>query len=120
MTVEDEAQIILESLISKAFDSCYPITRSFADIPNRPCIYAVKHRVEGLLYIGRARNTAERFRGGHKAFLWAWLDRYDPDDVRLSFHPIAASQSLTLSSELETIILHASEPPYNVRYPARE
>jgi hypothetical protein len=120
MTLESEARGILDRLTSQAFEDCYPITRSFADIPNKPCLYAVKHQVYGLLYIGRTQNTPERFRGGHKAFLWAWLDHYDADDVRLSFYPLTANQSVELSSDLEALILRASEPPYNVRYPVRD
>jgi excinuclease UvrABC nuclease subunit len=120
MTVESESVKILQILANTSFEECYQITRSFENLPNKPCIYAVRHKVEGLLYIGKARNTFERFRGGHKAFLWAWLERYDPDDVRLITHVLPSHQWVTLSLKLETLILQASRPPYNVKIPMEE
>ena len=120
MTTESEARSILENLVSEPFEACYPITRSFADVPNRPCIYAVRHKTEGTLYIGKSRSTLERFKNGHKAFLWAWLERYSPDEVRVLTHPMPLHQWVALSSELEALILQASKPPYNVKIPMGE
>jgi hypothetical protein len=81
---------------------------------------AVRHRSLGLLYVGKTRYTRERFRGGHKAFLWSWLDYYQPDEVRILIYPLNFIQLQTLSSDLEAIVIAAAKPPYNVRYPARD
>jgi hypothetical protein len=59
-----------------------------------------------------------RFSGGHKAFLWAWLDKYNDEDVRMAVELIAHWGNPTLLLELEAIILRATEPPYNVQIPA--
>ncbi len=74
-------------------------------------------RFGGLLYIGKAKNLRDRLRGGHKAFLWGWLDRYEPDHVRITFVTINQWQKPGLLYELETLILQASNPPYNVKIP---
>lgn len=100
MTQELEAQAlaILDSLVSVPFDQCIPITRSLTNVTANATIYAVRHREFGLLYVGKTRYTRERFRDGHKAFLWSWLDRYDPEDVRLLLYPLDFIQLQTLSS----------------------
>ncbi|MBE9138049.1 GIY-YIG nuclease family protein [Nodosilinea sp. LEGE 07088] len=76
-----------------------------------------RHRTQELLYIGKAKNLRDRLRGGHKVFLWGWLDRYDPNDVRIAYVIINEWQRPGLSYELETLILQASNPPYNVKIP---
>ncbi|MEG3983446.1 GIY-YIG nuclease family protein [Microcoleus sp. T3B2] len=87
-------------------------------------LYAFRHSSEGLLYIGKAKNLRDRLRNGHKAFLWGWLvgvasrrHRYNPDDVRIAFVTLNQWQRPGLSYELETLILQASNPPYNVKIP---
>ena len=63
----------------------------------------------------------DRLRGGHKAFLWGWLNRYDPDDVRRSaFVPLNQWQKPGLFYERETLILQATNPPYNVKIPREQ
>ncbi len=61
--------------------------------------------------------SRDRLRGGHKAFLWGWLDHYDPDDVRIATAVINQWQRPGLSYELETLILQATNPPYNAKIP---
>jgi hypothetical protein len=75
-------------------------------------------KVAGLLYIGKTKSLRSRFSGGHKAFLWAWLDKYGDEDVRIAIELIAYWENRALLSELEAIILRASEPPYNVQIPS--
>ncbi|WP_326972962.1 GIY-YIG nuclease family protein [Chlorogloeopsis fritschii] len=38
-------------------------------MPPRPGIYAIRHKTDGLLYIGKTKSLRSRFSGGHKAFL---------------------------------------------------
>jgi excinuclease UvrABC nuclease subunit len=80
-------------------------------------LYAVRHRAYGLLYIGKTKSLRGRFSGGHKAFLWAWLDKYDDTDIRIAIYPLSVWNDPALLSELEAIILRATEPPYNVQIP---
>lgn len=87
----------------------------FENIPARPGIYAIRHRIEGLLYIGKTKSLRGRFSGGHKAFLWAWLDKYSDEDVRIAVQTISYWENPALLLELESIILRATEPPYNVQ-----
>jgi excinuclease UvrABC nuclease subunit len=114
---QQRAREILNSIAFTPFFQCLVISRSFAIIPPVPGIYAIRHRQLGLLYVGKTQNLRLRFKGGHKAFLWAWLDKYDSEDIRIAIQPIPYSFDSTLLLELEAIILRATEPPYNVLIP---
>ncbi len=116
-SIQQEARAILDTLAFMPFEDCVSLSRNFDEIPTRLGLYAFRHRTEGLLYIGKAKNLRDRFRGGHKAFLWGWLDRYDPGDVRLAVVTLNQWQKPGLSYELETLILQATHPPYNVKIP---
>jgi hypothetical protein len=117
---EAPALAILEFLNGVPFDQCAPITREFKNLTAKASLYVIRHREFGLLYVGKTRYTRERFRGGHKAFLWSWLDYYNPDDVRILIYPLDLIQLQTLSSQLEAVMIAAANPPDNVRYPARD
>jgi hypothetical protein len=108
---------ILNHLAFSAFDQAIEITREFDSLPQRPGVYAVHHRSQGLLYIGKTNNLATRFNGGHKAFLWAWLDLYPPIEVRITFHILDRWGNPALLSEVEAALLRATEPPYNAQIP---
>ncbi len=99
------------------FEQCQLLSREFNTIPSRPGIYAIRHRTDGLLYIGKTKSLRGRFSGGHKAFLWAWLDKYNDEDVRIAVQVISHWRNLALLLELEAIILRATEPPYNSQIP---
>jgi hypothetical protein len=114
---QQEAQQILETLAFTPFEQCLVIDRKFAQFPARPGIYAVRHRIEGLLYLGKTNDLSSRFNGGHKAFTWAWLDLYPPKDVRIAIKALDRWGNPGLLSELEAILLRATEPPYNVKIP---
>ena len=100
-SIEQEARQILDTLAFTPFEQCYPLSRDFETIPARVGLYAFRHRIEGL----------------HKRLLWGWLDRYDPDDVRIAYVTLNQWQRPGLSYELETLILQATNPPYNVKIP---
>ncbi|MGK7873467.1 MAG: GIY-YIG nuclease family protein [Xenococcaceae cyanobacterium] len=116
-SIQQQAHQILHTLAFTPFEQCQPISRDFANLPSRPGLYAVRHRTEGLLYIGKTKSLRGRFSSGHKAFLWAWLDKYNDEDVRLAIRPLSAWRNPALLLELEAIILRATEPPYNVKIP---
>ena len=67
--IKTEARSILDTLAFTSFDRCQPLGRDFENIPTRLGLYAFRHRSEGLLYIGKAKNLRDRLRGGHKAYL---------------------------------------------------
>lgn len=113
--IELEAKVIIGFLVFTPFSECTPLNRELEDIPSRPGIYALRHREEGTLYIGKAKHLRNRLRGGHKAFYWAWLDRYEPEAVRILVYPLGHFVKAGLLLELEKLILRATEPPYNVR-----
>ena len=112
--INDEALRILKLLEEMPFDDCCPLTREFVGLPPRPGIYAVKHKTQGILYIGKSGSVKGRFKGGHKALGWAFMDRLDPDDVKIAF-VILGLQWIRLSLQLEQIIIRQLLPPYNVR-----
>ena len=112
-----QARKILDAIAFTPFEQCQALNREFGSIPSRPGIYAIRHKIDGLLYIGKTKSLRGRFSGGHKAFLWAWLDKYNDGDVRIAVQPISYWENPALLSELEAIILRATEPPYNVQIP---
>jgi excinuclease UvrABC nuclease subunit len=118
--IEIQAREILDSLVQRPFSDCIAISRDFAGLTTNPGIYAVRHHSIGLLYVGKAQDIKERFRGGHKALTWAWLEDYNHRDVAISVREIDYLQWLTLSSNLEAIILIWSRPPFNIRIPMRD
>ncbi|MEG3934718.1 MULTISPECIES: GIY-YIG nuclease family protein [unclassified Microcoleus] len=115
--IQIQARRILDAIAFIPFEQCQPLTRGFESIPARPGIYAIRHRTDGLLYIGKTKSLRGRFSGGHKAFLWAWLDKYSDEDIRIAVQTISHWQNPALLLELEAIILRATEPPYNVQIP---
>jgi excinuclease UvrABC nuclease subunit len=116
--MQAQAQEILDRIAFMPFEQCQILSREFQSIPTRPGIYAVRHRTDGLLYIGKTKSLRGRFSSGHKAFLWAWLDKYNDEDVRIAVQSISYWENPTLILELEAIILRATEPPYNAQIPA--
>lgn len=117
---ETQARAILDALMNQPFASCVPISRDFATLTTKPGLYAVRHRTEGLLYVGKAQDIKERFRGGHKSITWSWIADYDYRDVAIATCTLDFMQWRALSSELERIILNISEPPFNARIPMRD
>ncbi len=115
--IQQQARNILDAIAFTPFEQCQPLNRDFRNIPDCPGIYAIRHKYEGLLYIGKTKSLRGRFKGGHKAFLWAWLDKYQDADVRIAAEIIPYSRNPELLLELEAIILRATELPYNVQIP---
>jgi excinuclease UvrABC nuclease subunit len=114
---EQQARDILDRLSFMEFDLCLEIDRSFRHLPYAPGIYAIRHQMEGLLYLGKTNDLSTRFNGGHKAFTWAWLDLYEACDVRIAIEVLDRWGNPRLLLELEAILLRATEPPYNVKIP---
>jgi excinuclease UvrABC nuclease subunit len=112
-----QARRILDAIAFIPFEQCQSLSREFNALPTRPGIYAIRHKTDGLLYIGKTKSLRGRFSGGHKAFLWAWLDKYNDEDVRIAVQVISHWRNPTLLLELEAIILRATEPPYNAQIP---
>ena len=112
-----QARNILDTIAFTPFEQCQPLSREFSSLPARPGIYAIRHKNNGLLYIGKTKSLRGRFSGGHKAFLWAWLDKYNDEDVRIALQVIPYWRNPALLLELEAIILSATEPPYNAQIP---
>ncbi|NET55849.1 MAG: GIY-YIG nuclease family protein [Symploca sp. SIO2E6] len=109
-----EAIRLLDILRTTPFNNCYPLSREFQELPNRTGIYAIRHRFQGILYIGKSGNVRSRLRGGHKALGWAFIDRLDPDDVRIAVVRLSF-EWIRLSLQLEGIMLRQVRPPYNDR-----
>lgn len=99
--IEALAQTVLEHLLNLPFPECTAISRTFADLTTKPGIYAVRHRHDGLLYVGKAQDIKERFKGGHKSLTWSWLADYDHRDVAISAYTLDFMQWRALSSDLE-------------------
>jgi GIY-YIG catalytic domain len=116
--IRQQARLILDELAFMPFDQCLVISRNFKHLPaSPPGLYGIRHQSEGLLYLGKTNDLSARFNGGHKAFTWAWLDLYRPQDVRIAIKALDRWGNPGLLSELEAILLRATEPPYNVKIP---
>lgn len=113
-SVSQEAARLLGVLREMPFQECCPLSREFNELPARPGIYAIKHSTEEILYIGKSGSVRGRLRGGHKALGWAFIDRLDPDDVRIAAVTLSF-QWVRLSLSLERIIIRQLRPPYNDR-----
>jgi hypothetical protein len=87
--LQTQPRRIMDAIAFIPFEQCQPLNRGFESIPARPGIYAIRHRTDGLLYIGKTKSLRGRFSGGHKAFLWAWLDKYNDEDVRIAVQIIS-------------------------------
>jgi excinuclease UvrABC nuclease subunit len=119
-SIQQEAQAILNILASTPFQDCIALSKEFRELPMSSGIYAVKHRTLEILYIGKTRTLRDRFRGGHKALLWAFIEELKATDIRIAFYQLDFTQWIQLSSELESLIIQAVNPPYNVKIPARD
>ena len=107
-----EAQAILKNLSSMPFKDCYPLSRGCLDIPTCPGIYAIRHQDEGILYIGVAVKLRRRFKDGHKAFFWAFLDYCTPDEIRIAAE-LMGYQSFQRAEDLETLMIRSARPRYD-------
>lgn len=109
-----EAQRLLDILVNTPFDEGTPLSKKFNDLPPRPGIYAFQHHTLGILYIGKSTNIRARLRGGHKALGWAFIDRMDPDDVRIAHIPLSYQWN-RVSYQLEQVMIRQIKPPYSDR-----
>jgi excinuclease UvrABC nuclease subunit len=117
---QQDALRILNYLVSIAFEDCIVLSKEFRELPMSAGIYAVRHRTLGILYIGKTRLLRDRFRGGHKALLWVFIEGLKVADTRITFYELGFEEWMGLSAALESLIIQAVDPPYNVRIPARE
>ncbi len=119
-SIEREVEAILHTLASTPFQDCIALSKEFRELPMTAGIYPVKHRTLGIIYIGKTRTLRDRFRGGHKALLWAFIEELKAIGIRIAFYPLDFVQWRQLSLELECLIIQAVNPPYDVKIPARD
>ncbi|MBE9009409.1 GIY-YIG nuclease family protein [Pseudanabaenaceae cyanobacterium LEGE 13415] len=112
LELRQDAQSVLEMLRSTEFERCYPLSRHFRNIPTNPGFYAFRH-LDEILYIGITNNLRYRFSKGHKALGWAFLERLDPDDVRIAVVKLG-SRTPEQGSYIETLMIQSAQPRYNV------
>jgi excinuclease UvrABC nuclease subunit len=112
--IHTEADRLLNILSTTPFSDCYLLTREFADVTPRAGIYAFRHSQTSILYIGKSKNIRQRLRGGHKALGWAFIDRFDPDDVRIAA-VIIGWDALHYILDIEARMLQTIRPRYNVQ-----
>jgi excinuclease UvrABC nuclease subunit len=111
--VQSEAERILERFQSMPFEAGHLLTRELATVPARTGIYAFRHRVNGVLYIGKAANMKRRICSGHKALGWAFIDRLDPDDVRIVAE-VMGYRAWQNALDIEARMIQRVRPGYNI------
>jgi excinuclease UvrABC nuclease subunit len=109
-----EAQVLLEALRTTPFEDCCYLSREFESVPSAPGFYAFRHRMDGILYIGIANNLRRRFRNGHKALAWAFIDHIYADDVRIALVAMG-ERTIEQVDYLETLMIQSARPRYNTR-----
>jgi excinuclease UvrABC nuclease subunit len=109
-----EATQILEQLATILFEDCCTLDKTLKSLPLRAGLYAVRHRQEGILYIGKTLNLRNRFMNGHKAVFYAYADRYPIEDIRVAVFLLSYEQRLR-ALELEARMLQIAQPRYNSR-----
>jgi excinuclease UvrABC nuclease subunit len=65
------------------------------------------------LYIGKAANIQRRIRNGHKALGWAFVDRLDPDDVRI-VACVMGYRAWQQVLDIEARMIQIVRPSYNI------
>lgn len=111
--VRSEADWLLEYFRSMPFEECHVLTRKFETVPARTGVYAFRHRVNGVLYIGKAANMQRRIRNGHKALGWAFVDRLDPEDVRIAAR-VLGYRAWQQVLDIEARMIQIARPSYNI------
>jgi excinuclease UvrABC nuclease subunit len=112
--INTQARQFLTLLNSLPFTDCHALTRNFSDVTPRPGLYAFRHIPSGILYIGKSQNVRKRLRGGHKALGWAFIDRLDPNDVRIAVATLDwGTAQYTL--DIEARMIQTLRPRYNVQ-----
>jgi excinuclease UvrABC nuclease subunit len=112
--IEAEANRLLEIFNSISFEVCHPLTRDFSTVPARAGIYGLRYLDQEILYIGKSGDMRKRFRGGHKALGWAFIDRLSPDDVRIVTVRLGYS-AWVQALEIEARMIQIARPRYNSR-----
>jgi excinuclease UvrABC nuclease subunit len=112
--LDAEALRLLQLLMDLPFEECHALTREFATVTPRSGVYVFRHQQEGVLYIGKAVNIRQRLRGGHKALGWAFIDRLDPDEVKVAAVGLGY-QAWLQALEIEARMIQALRPRYNIR-----
>jgi excinuclease UvrABC nuclease subunit len=111
--VDSEAERILDRFRSMPFEMGHVLTRQLETVPARTGVYAFRHRLDGLLYIGKASNIQRRIRNGHKALGWAFVDRLDPNDVRI-FAEVMGYRIWEGALDIEARMIQIARPGYNI------
>ncbi len=112
--ITSESIEILGQLATLPFEDCCVLDKTLRSLPLRAGLYAVRHRQEGILYIGKTLNLRSRFMNGHKAVFYAYADRYPIEDIRIAIFLLSYEQRLR-SLELEARMLQIAQPRYNSR-----
>jgi excinuclease UvrABC nuclease subunit len=111
--VRQEAVRLLDRFEAIAFAECHILTRKFETVPARTGVYGFRHRTEGILYIGKAANIQRRIRNGHKALGWAFVDRLDPNDVRI-VTILLGHEAWRQVLDIEAGMIQIARPSYNI------
>ena len=112
--IETEASKIVEIFTTTSFLDCRPLTHDFQTVPARNGIYGLRYVDQEILYIGKAGDIRKRFRGGHKALAWAFIDRLDPDAVRI-ISVVLGFEAWRQALEIEARMIQIVRPRHNSR-----
>ena len=106
---QQDAIQILDRLTLMTFEEYFTLDKTLCELPKCAGIYAVRHRREGILYIGKSLNIRNRFMGGHKALFYAYADRFPITDIRIVVVALSYAQR-SQALELEARMLQIAQP----------
>ncbi|NJM47225.1 MAG: GIY-YIG nuclease family protein [Alkalinema sp. RU_4_3] len=112
--INEEAKRILDRFVTLPFEQAYPLSRTFSLVPIRTGVYGFRHAALGLLYIGKAANIQQRIRNGHKALAWAFIDRLNPDEVRVVAEVLRGEDARKALLDIEATMIQIARPSYNI------
>jgi excinuclease UvrABC nuclease subunit len=112
--VQTEAARILDQFSTMPFEQAHPLSRNFAPLPLRTGLYGFRHQTLGILYIGKAANIQRRIRNGHKALAWAFIDRLNPDEVKIVAEVLRGNQARQSLLDIEATMIQIARPSYNI------
>jgi excinuclease UvrABC nuclease subunit len=112
--IHEEAKRILDRFSTLPFEQAYPLSRNFPLVPIRTGVYGFRHTTLGILYIGKAANIQRRIRNGHKALAWAFIDRLNPNEVRVVAEVLRGEQARQGLLDIEATMIQMARPSYNI------
>jgi hypothetical protein len=121
MPTKDKIQQEIKKAI-RTFHNAQPesgiaVAPKIGDLPHKTGLYAIKHRDQSILYVGKANSYRTRFQSGHDALLRIVLGGVNPVDLYIVLYPLSG-RWVEYILDLEKQVIYCLTPEYNKRLPS--